>query len=456
MSLEPTLEEQDLLAVTVQRRFHRMSRRERMGELATALGFALATLGLLLAHPRGALALEPAAVCTIVLAFATLVRFETPLGFTVPTQLAFVPLLFAVPVTLVPVATVLALVMAELAILARQRTHPSRVLLALGNAWFAVGPVAVFVAAGVSPARASAGLLLAALGAQFAVDFLASSLRLALTRGVALRVQLRDAWIYLVDAGLAGVGLQVARSVPHAPLAALTLVPLLGLLAVFARERSRNLRNLLDLNKAYHGTALVLGDVVEADDVYTGHHCQEVVRLSLAVGERLRLSADQRRNLEFGALLHDVGKIVIPNTIINKTGPLDADEWEIMKTHTTEGQRMLDRVGGFMRDVGVIVRAHHERWDGGGYPDGLAAREIPLEARIIACCDTWNAMRTDRSYRRALSHTDALAELRAVAGSQLDPVLAAHLVEIVEADHASGPEPNRVSNLDEPALEVAS
>ena len=101
------------------------------------------------------------------------------------------------------------------------------------------------------------------------------------------------------------------------------------------------------------------------------------------------------RNLEFGALLHDVGKVAIPKEIINKPGKLDPHEWEIIKTHTVEGQRMLDQVGGFMSDVGRIVRSHHERWDGGGYPDGLAGEAIPIEARIISACDTWNAMTTD-------------------------------------------------------------
>ena len=196
---------------------------------------------------------------------------------------------------------------------------------------------------------------------------------------------------------------------------------MLGLLAVFARERHDRMKGLIELNNAYRGTALVLGDVVEADDGYTGEHSKGVVRLALAVGDQLGLDAEQRRNLEFGALLHDVGKIAIPKEIINKPGKLDPHEWDIITTHTLEGQKMLDRVGGFMRDVGLIVRSHHERWDGRGYPDGLAGEAIPLEARIISCCDTWNAMRTDRSYRKALSHEVARAELVANAGHQFDP-----------------------------------
>ena len=215
-------------------------------------------------------------------------------------------------------------------------------------------------------------------------------------------------------------------------MAALATLPLLGLLASFARERHQRLESLIELNTAYRGTALVLGDVVEADDGYTGEHCRGVVRLALAVGDVLNLDARRRRYLEFGALLHDVGKIAIPKEIINKPGKLDSSEWEIITTHTIEGQRMLDRVGGFMHDVGVIVRSHHERWDGRGYPDGLAGEAIPLEARIITCCDSWNAMRTNRSYRKALSHEVALAELLANAGHQFDPQIVAALVKVIE------------------------
>ncbi len=126
-----------------------------------------------------------------------------------------------------------------------------------------------------------------------------------------------------------------------------------------------------------------------------------------------------------------MGKIAIPKEIINKPGRLDPDEWTIIKTHTLEGQKMLDRVGGFMAAVGQIVRSHHERWDGGGYPDGLAGEQIPLEARIISCCDSWNAMRTDRPYRNALAVDVALAELLSNAGKQFDPHVVDTFVRLV-------------------------
>ena len=156
-----------------------------------------------------------------------------------------------------------------------------------------------------------------------------------------------------------------------------------------------------------------------------------MVALSVAVAGRLGLDEHRRRNVEFGALLHDVGKVAIPNEIINKPGPLDDAEWEIMRTHTVEGQRMLDRVGGVMREVGLIVRGSHERWDGGGYPDGLAGEAIPLEARIIAACDAYNAMTTTRPYRNALDPATAAAELVRCAGTQFDPkVVEAVLAEV--------------------------
>ena len=124
--------------------------------------------------------------------------------------------------------------------------------------------------------------------------------------------------------------------------------------------------------------------------------------MSVKVAEELKLDPWQRRRTEYAARLHDVGKIAVPKEIINKPGPLDPDEWGLMRQHTVEGERMLARVGGALSEVGAIVRGSHERWDGAGYPDGLAGEAIPIEARIVACCDAFDAMTTDRSYRSAL------------------------------------------------------
>jgi putative nucleotidyltransferase with HDIG domain len=432
MALDPTLDEQELLADTFQRAGSRMTPRERVAEILVGTGFVAAVASLWAIEPPHGFAAVPAVVCVGVLALATMVRIDTPFGFTAPTQVAFVPLVFAMPLAIVPIAVVIALGIARLPEVFSAGLRPSRLLQTPGNAWFAIGPVAVFMLANVQPRHAGAALLLTALTAQFVIDFLVSALRFEISTGSSLSSQLRETWVYGIDAALSSVGLAIAEEVHTAPAATVAIVPLLGLLGVFARERHGRLESLLELNNAYRGTALVLGDVIETDDGYTGEHCKGVVGLALAVAEGLGLDAEQRRNLEFGALLHDIGKIAIPKEIVNKPGKLDPQEWTIIKTHTLEGQKMLDRVGGFMRGVGLIVRSHHERWDGSGYPDGLVGAEIPLEARIIACCDSWNAMRTDRSYRKALSHDVALAELRSNAGSQFDPQAVDALVEIVD------------------------
>ena len=167
---------------------------------------------------------------------------------------------------------------------------------------------------------------------------------------------------------------------------------------VRARAAAR-IDHALELSHAYRGTALLLGDVVEADDSYTGSHSRDVVSLSVAVADELRLDARARRDAEFVALLHDVGKIRIPNEIINKPGPLTPEERALVETHTIIGEEMLDKVGGVLGKVGHLVRSCHERYDGGGYPDGLAGERIPLVARIVCCCDAYNAITTDRPYR---------------------------------------------------------
>jgi putative nucleotidyltransferase with HDIG domain len=437
MSLEPSFEEQELLADTVERKGSRMNARELVAGLLVGTAFVVAAVGVWVLHPPGSVAVVPALACLGVLVLAMLVRFETPFGFTHATQLGLVPLLFAMPLAIIPIAVALAWVFAMLPALRAGELRPARLLHIPGNSFFVIGPVAVLALAHVEPRDAGAALLLAALAAQFAADFIVSSVRFVIVRGASFSSVVRSSWVYGIDAALSGIALVVAEDIHTAPLAALALVPLLGLLAVFAHERHQRLQSMLELSSAYRGTALVLGDVIEADDGYTGEHCKSVVSLALDVAEHLGLSPERQRNLEFAALLHDVGKIAIPKEIINKPGKLDPHEWMIIKTHTVEGQKMLDRVGGFMREVGMIVRSHHERWDGGGYPDGLAGEAIPLEARIISCCDTWNAMRTDRPYRNALSHEVSVAELLSNAGGQFDP----HVVETFVRLVAPGEQP---------------
>jgi putative nucleotidyltransferase with HDIG domain len=433
MSLRPSFEEQELLADTYRREYEPLCARERTAEAIIGLGLTLGWAAIWLIRPPGSFSILPAVLSLAVLVLATRVRFYTPFGFTVATQLAFVPVLVAVPAALVPLAVVLGLVAADLPDVIGGRMRPSRLVLELGNSWFCIGPCAVLAITGQDLTHAGPGLLVAALLAQFAGDFLASAGRNWLERNASLRAQLSETWVYGIDAGLAVVGLLVAVQVHRIPVAVLAPLPLLAVLEVFARERQRGMQSLLELNDAYRGTALALSNVVEVDDGYTGEHSKGVVRLAMELGRAMDLTPEHMRNLEFAALLHDVGKIAIPKEIINKPGKLDPAEWEIVKTHTIEGQRMLDRVGGFMRNVGSIVRSHHERWDGRGYPDGLSGEDIPIEARIITCCDSWNAMVTDRAYRRALTPEAARAELLANSSHQFDPKIVPVFLRLVES-----------------------
>jgi putative nucleotidyltransferase with HDIG domain len=441
MSFEPSFEDQELLADTFEREGARMSPREVFASGLIGVAFAAAVVAIWALSPPHGFSLAPAAICFAILVLAMFVRFDTPFGVAPATQLGFVPLLFALPLAIVPIAVALAMAISWLPDVKAGELRPTRLLLVPVNSWFAIGAVAVLAVAHTNPYQAGAGLLIAALSAQFLADFVVSSLRFVMVRGASVLSVLRASWVYAIDAALSGIALVVAENVHATSLAPLALVPLLGLLAVFAHERHKRLESTLELSNAYRGTALVLGDVIEADDGYTGEHCKSVVSLAIEMAEHLNLGAERQRNLEFAALLHDVGKIAIPKEIINKPGKLDPHEWEVIKTHTLEGQKMLDRVGGFMRDVGLIVRAHHERWDGGGYPDALAGEQIPLEARIISCCDTWNAMRTDRPYRRALSYDVAVAELVSNAGQQFDPRVVETFLALVAPRDVPQPAP---------------
>jgi len=368
-----------------------------------------------------------------VLAVASRTRFVTESGHTTPIVLATVPALFLLPPPIVPLVTALALALGRVPDVLTRRAPPGRPLLAFADAWFILGPSVVLAVAGSpSPTDTAVWILVAALAAQLACDIAASWARVRLGNGLTLREQVADAsWVYKVDLAMAPVGFLVAIAATAVPWALVLLVPLLLLMHYFSDERRRRMEQMIELNSAYRGTAMVLGDVVESDDAYTGEHCRGVVQLALDVAHELGLDEQTCRRVDFGAMLHDVGKVAIPKEIINKPGPLDPDEWEIVKTHTTEGQRMLDQVGGLMRSIGLIVRAHHERWDGAGYPDGLRGDEIPIEARIVSACDTWSAMTTTRSYRIAMSREAAMAELTSAAGSQLDPTVVEALIRVI-------------------------
>jgi putative nucleotidyltransferase with HDIG domain len=414
----------------------------RRAELLGGSAFLLFAGGLALLAGVESFSLLTALVYVLGIAIASNVRFDFGAGFTVPTQAVFVPMLFAVPVAVVPLLTLLALVLGMVPAVVRGRIAPSWMLTAAGNSWFAIGPALVLVLAGDPSPDSRFGVLVLALAAQFAFDFVAAAVR---DRLFGDDFELFDlarevAPIYAIDIALSSLGLAVALAVVegYGSWPVILIAPLFLVLRVFSKERQERLEKLAELNDAYQGTALLLGDVVEADDSYTGEHSKSVVRLSLDVAAALGLDPAQKRNVEFGALLHDVGKIAIPNEIINKPGKLNEREWEVVKTHTIEGQKMLARIGGFMTEIGTIVRASHEAWDGSGYPDGLREEEIPIEARVVCACDAFNAMTTTRSYRRAMPLGEAVAEIEACAGSHFDPGVVEALLRVIRADQESG------------------
>jgi putative nucleotidyltransferase with HDIG domain len=174
-----------------------------------------------------------------------------------------------------------------------------------------------------------------------------------------------------------------------------------------------------DLEQTFTTTLTALMSAVEAKDDYTASHEQHVAELAERVALRLGVPTSRARDVRYAALLHDVGKIAVPSEILLKPGRLNEDEWVVMRSHAATGAELVDRIPAFSH-LAPAVRSSHERWDGGGYPDGLRGEEIPLAARIIAACDTYDAIVTDRPYRAAQTPAQARTELRRVAAAQLD------------------------------------
>jgi HD-GYP domain-containing protein (c-di-GMP phosphodiesterase class II) len=442
IGLDP--DEQRVIEERRARRLQRLARRELLSIAVLAGGFvvaAAATASLLPSERSPALP----AVVVLILAYAAAFRldFEVGNGSAVPTELIFVPMLFVLPVGYVPLAVAAGTVVGSLDECVRGQLRLARVPIRIVNAWYSLGPVLVLGLAGERGPRLSDWpLYLLALLSQFLVDALSAAGREWMALGVRPSVQLRAmVGVYSIDAGLAPIGLAVAFAAQSSPYGVVLALPLVALLSNFARERRVRIDHELELRDAYRGTAFLLGDVVEADDEYTGLHSRDVVELTMRVCEELDLSTRERRDAEFVALLHDVGKVRVPKSIINKPGPLTPEEREVMEQHTVEGERLLLRVGGLLGEVGRIVRSCHERHDGGGYPDGIAGDQIPLLARIVACCDAFNAMTTDRSYRKAMPLEDAIAELRASSGTQFHPTVVDALIASLDgqAETVSAP-----------------
>nr|MBA2599787.1 HD domain-containing protein [Actinomycetota bacterium] len=180
----------------------------------------------------------------------------------------------------------------------------------------------------------------------------------------------------------------------------------------------------------YTETIEALVSALEARDPYTEAHAGRIRDFSMALSVALKLPLEDRQAVKLGSILHDVGKIGVSDSILLKEGPLDDEEWRLMRAHPLIGERMLRGID-FLRPALPIIRYHHERWDGKGYPDGLLGEEIPIGARIVAVCDAFDAMTSDRPYRRALPLETACDEIMKHAGFQFDPDCASLLVDVV-------------------------
>jgi diguanylate cyclase (GGDEF)-like protein/putative nucleotidyltransferase with HDIG domain len=190
-----------------------------------------------------------------------------------------------------------------------------------------------------------------------------------------------------------------------------------------------NAGRFVELEQAYLSTVEALANALEAKDEYTEDHCRALAELSLAVGSELGLEGERLKVLELGALFHDIGKIGVPSEIIRKPGPLTAAERREMNRHPEVGEQILAPVP-FLQPVRPIIRSSHERWDGAGYPDGLAGEQIPLESRIVFVCDAFHAMTTDRPYRAALPESEAIRRLKLSSGTQFDPAVVKAFVHL--------------------------
>jgi diguanylate cyclase (GGDEF)-like protein/putative nucleotidyltransferase with HDIG domain len=177
-----------------------------------------------------------------------------------------------------------------------------------------------------------------------------------------------------------------------------------------------------------HSDAIAgLAEALLERDRYTGEHSESVVSLAASVARGLGLDEAEIERVQSAALLHDIGKVAIPDHILHNDGPLDDEEWKVMREHPVIGERILRAIPG-MGGIARIVRHEHERFDGGGYPDGLAGEDIPIGSRIILACDAYHAMTSDRPYRQAMSHGAAIEEIAKCAGTQFDPKVTGMLI----------------------------
>jgi HD-GYP domain-containing protein (c-di-GMP phosphodiesterase class II) len=409
------------------------ARRLLITEAAAAALFigGAGALAALMSSARG-FSLWTCAVTVVAYLIAGRVQFPVGSAWSAPTQLVFVPMLFVLPTPLVPLIVCACSVADQLPDAFGGRMSAARALARVGDSFYSLGPALILVLFGAQVFSWSHWpVFLLAFSAQIAFDAGAGLSRTWFAERISPDAQLPMLWLYATDVCLSCIGLLVAAGAVKRPGLILFSLPLIGMLWLLARERKQRLDFGLALSTAYRGTATLLGYVVERDDQYTGAHSRDVVDLARSTTAILGLSASQRRAVEFVAMLHDVGKIFVPKEILNKPGELNAYEWQVIRSHTIQGERILKQVGGALARVARYVRSSHERFDGDGYPDGLAGEAIPIESRIVSVCDAFRAMTTDRPYRPAMPFDAALEELHDCAGTQFDPQVVRALERIL-------------------------
>ncbi len=410
--------------------------------VAAAFVVGAAVLFVVLSPPQRHVGLPAVIMVVGVFLICDRVQFAVGPAFTVATQLAFVPMLLLFPTGVVPIV-IIGCKLAPLLLPGSRavgRLSAAAILARIADCAYALGPVLVLVVADErSFSWTHWPVYAAAMAAQIVVDLGCGAGRSWFAEGISPREFLPVVvWVYLVDVCLTCTALFVDASAQRRPGLVLLIMPLVGLLALFARERKQRMVSSQALSETYRETAELLGEVLEDDDAYTGVHSREVAALAMNIAERLELDPLGLFNVRYGALLHDVGKISVPKSILQKQGKLTPEEWKIMREHTVRGQEMLDRVGGSLCAVGRIVRHSHEHYDGSGYPDQLAGADIPIESRIVAASDAWNAMTTSRPYRRALSVEVAADEMKRCSGSHFDPSVVVALLQQVAPAYTEG------------------
>jgi putative two-component system response regulator len=194
--------------------------------------------------------------------------------------------------------------------------------------------------------------------------------------------------------------------------------------AVRQRLDRRKAVELFDTHQAHLQSIILLANVIETRDVYTRGHVERVQQYAMELAVALNWSAEQLAILEYGALLHDIGKVAVPESILNKPGPLNDEERDIMRAHTTAGVKVVDGVT-HLHGAIPYIRSHHEKWDGTGYPDRLAGNDIPIEGRVLAFADVYDALTTVRPYHKPMTDEEALTSILKWSGTHFDPGMSA-------------------------------